>query len=51
MYYKSIYNDINPYKIIFFNCKYRIHHAVNENKDAEAVAPAEVLGVSSIALA
>ena len=47
MYHKTIYNHINPYKIIFLKHKYRIHHALNENRGTEAVAPAEVLGVSS----
>ena len=45
--YKSVYNHINPYKIMFSKCKYRIYHAVNENGSAETVAPTKVLGVSS----
>ena len=37
---------------MFLNHKCIIHHAVNENRGAEAVAPAEVLRViSSITLA
>ena len=42
-----MYNCVNQYKVVFLNCKYRRHHAVNENGGAEAVAPAEVLEVSS----
>ena len=43
---------MNPYIIILLNCKCIIHHAVNENRGAEAVAPVEVLGIgSSITLA
>ena len=38
---------MNPYKVVFLNRKYRIYHAVNENRGAEAVTPAEVLGVGS----
>ena len=35
-------------KSYFKICKYRIYiHVVNENGGAEAVAPAEILGVSS----
>ena len=32
---------------MFLNHKCIIHHAVNENGGAKAVAPAEVLGVGS----
>ena len=51
--YKNVYKEyiVNPYVIVLLNHKC-VHHAVNENGGAEAVAPVEVLGIgSSVTLA
>ena len=52
--YENVYKYciMNPYVIILLNSKCIIHHAVNENRGAKAVAPVEELGInSSITLA
>ena len=44
--YLSLEHIIYPNTLHLFHW-YIVHHAINENKGAKAVAPVEVLGISS----